>query len=134
MASVIFGPSLSDERERKKSNCIMKAKELDRLFDKGEEITPYLDLTKARRPGHEQVRPRIIRAHFDGQQIRLDESCQLEPDTQLLVVVLPKHAPDNEHEDWLLLSRQALENAYGKDEPEYSLDAIKESNPEYERK
>lgn len=32
----------------------MKAKELDRLFDKGEDITPYLDLTKVRRPGHEQ--------------------------------------------------------------------------------
>lgn len=37
----------------------MKAKELDRLFDKGEDITPYLDLTKVRRPGHEQRRVNV---------------------------------------------------------------------------
>ena len=37
----------------------MKAKELDRLFDKGEDITPYLDLMKARRPGHEQRRVNV---------------------------------------------------------------------------
>ena len=37
----------------------MKAKELDRLFDKGEDIMPYLDLTKARRPGHEQRRVNV---------------------------------------------------------------------------
>ena len=55
----VSGLSLSDGRERKKSNCIMKAKELDRLFDKGEDITPYLDLMKARRPGHEQRRVNV---------------------------------------------------------------------------
>ena len=37
----------------------MKAKELDQLFDKGEDITPYLALTKARRPGHEQRRVNV---------------------------------------------------------------------------
>jgi hypothetical protein len=78
--------------------------------------------------------PITIRAHFDGQHIRLDEPCQLEPDTQLLVVVLPKQADDGEREDWVLLSQQALENAYAEDEPDYPLDAIKEPNPEYERR
>ncbi len=34
----------------------MKAKELDKIFDKGGDITEYLDLSKARRPGHEQKR------------------------------------------------------------------------------
>ena len=67
------------------------------------------------------MQPRTIRAHFDGKQVCLDESFQLEPDAQLLVVVLPKHFSDHEHEDWLFLSSQALENAYGKDEPEYSV-------------
>ncbi len=37
----------------------MKAKELDRLFDKGEDITPHLDLRKVRRPGHEQRRVNV---------------------------------------------------------------------------
>lgn len=36
-----------------------KAKELDRKFDAGEDITRYLDLSKARRPGHEQRRVNV---------------------------------------------------------------------------
>ena len=36
-----------------------KAKELDRKFDAGEDITAYLDLSKARRPGHEQRRVNV---------------------------------------------------------------------------
>ena len=78
--------------------------------------------------------PVTIRAHFDGQHIRLDEPCQLEPDAQLLIVVLSKQPDDGEREDWARLSRQALANAYAEDEPDYSLDAIKEPNPEYERR
>ena len=69
--------------------------------------------------------PRTIRAHFDGEQIRLDEPCHLEEDPQLLVIILSDHSSDAEREEWLLLSRQALGNAYGDDEPEYSLDDIK---------
>lgn len=36
-----------------------KAKVLDRKFDAGEDITKYLDLAKARRPGHEQRRVNV---------------------------------------------------------------------------
>ena len=36
-----------------------KAKELDRKFDTGEDITRYLDLSRARRPGHEQRRVNV---------------------------------------------------------------------------
>ncbi len=37
----------------------MKAKELDRKFDEGEDISSYLDITKARRPGQEQKRVNV---------------------------------------------------------------------------
>jgi len=37
----------------------MKAKELDKKFDSSEDITPYLDLTKARRPAQEQKRVNV---------------------------------------------------------------------------
>jgi hypothetical protein len=37
----------------------MKAKELDKKFDAGEDITAYLELTKARRPGHQQKRVNV---------------------------------------------------------------------------
>ena len=37
----------------------MKAKEFDRKFDTGEGIMKYLDLTRARRPGHDQRRVNV---------------------------------------------------------------------------
>ena len=71
----------------------------------------------------------IILAHFDGQHILLDEAVELEPNTKLLVTVLPK---DVENEEWRALSAKRLEHAYGEAEEEYPLELIKESNPEYE--
>jgi hypothetical protein len=38
----------------------------------------------------------------------------------------------DERELWQLLSHNGLEQAYGDDEVEYSLDLIKEPNPDYE--
>lgn len=70
-----------------------------------------------------------IPAHFDGQHILLDEPVELEPNTKLLVTVLPK---DVEADDWRRLSADRLEGAYNNGEEEYSLDLIKEPNPEYE--
>jgi hypothetical protein len=70
-----------------------------------------------------------VPAHFDGERILLDEALELEPNTKLIVTVLPKY--DNEREEWLNLSGQRLEDAYASDEIEYSLDLIKEVNPEY---
>ena len=80
------------------------------------------------------ISPVTIRAHFDGQHIRLDETYPLEPDAQLLIVVLPKQSDASEREDWAHLSQQALGHAYAEDEPDHSLDAIKEPNPDYERR
>ena len=37
----------------------MKAKELDKRFNAGEDISKYLDLTKARRPGQGQRRVNV---------------------------------------------------------------------------
>ena len=71
-----------------------------------------------------------IPAHFDGQQILLDEPCELEPNTKLLVTVLPNH--DSDQESWQRLSHETLARAYGDDEPDYSVGSIKESNPQYE--
>ncbi len=60
----------------------------------------------------------IIAAHFDGEHILLDEPVELEPNTKLLVTVLPK---DADREVWLELSKKRLA-AYANDEEEYSLD------------
>jgi hypothetical protein len=74
---------------------------------------------------------RTLRAHFDGNQILLDEPFELEPNAKLLITVLPK-AFDEEREDWVQLSLESLARAYSDDEPEYSMDLVKEPNPEYE--
>ncbi len=37
----------------------MKAKEFDKKFDKGEDISKYLDVSKARRPVQEQKRVNV---------------------------------------------------------------------------
>jgi len=77
--------------------------------------------------------PLALRAHYDGEQIRLDEPCDLTPDTRLLVLVLADQTEDREErKDWSRLSLLALEQAYGEDEPEYQLDTIRVSNPDYD--
>ena len=37
----------------------MKAREFDKRFDVGKDISKYLDMTKARRPGQEQKRVNV---------------------------------------------------------------------------
>ncbi len=37
----------------------MKATEFDAKFDRGEDITEFLDLSRAKRPGHEQKRVNV---------------------------------------------------------------------------
>jgi hypothetical protein len=37
----------------------MKANELDKKFDEGEDISEFLDLSRARRPGQEQKRVNV---------------------------------------------------------------------------
>jgi hypothetical protein len=69
-------------------------------------------------------------AHCDREHILLDQDLKLEPNTKLIVTVLPQH--DDEREAWMNLSSRRLENAYGLGEIEYLLDLIKEANPEYE--
>jgi len=76
------------------------------------------------------MEPFSIPAHFDGRQILLDEPCGLEPNAKLIVTVLPNH--DSEHESWLRLSADGLQQAYDDNEEEYSLDLIKDPNPDYE--
>ena len=40
-----------------------------------------------------------LRARFDRKQITLDELFEFEPDTELIITVLPKSS-DEEREDW----------------------------------
>lgn len=72
-----------------------------------------------------------LRAHFNGTQVVLDEPFEFEPNVKLLITVLPVE-PNGERDDWLQLSADRLEAAYGDDEPEYTISNLKEANPEYD--
>jgi hypothetical protein len=74
---------------------------------------------------------RSLRAHFDGQNIQIDEPCDLKPDDRLLVIVLDDES-EAERKDWAQFSLTSMARAYGDDEPEYSLDSITEPNSEYD--
>jgi hypothetical protein len=71
-----------------------------------------------------------ILAHFHGERILLDEPFELEPNTKLIIQLLPKG--DDEREQWLTLSKSRLADAFANGEDDYPLDLIKETNPEYE--
>ena len=73
-----------------------------------------------------------LSAHFDGQQILLDEPYELAPNTRLIVTVVAVAAPDAERMAWYRLAAQGLAAAYGDDEPEYTDADIKTFNPDYD--
>jgi hypothetical protein len=74
--------------------------------------------------------PITLQAHFDGQQILLNEPFNLQPGTQLIVTVV--QSPKAEPEAWNPFSAQNLAVAYSDDEPDYDSTLVKEQNPEYE--
>ncbi len=70
-----------------------------------------------------------LRAHFNGTQVVLDEPFTFEPDTKLLVTVLPDE--DTERDEWFKFAAANLNAAYGEDEPEYTMEDLVEINPYY---
>jgi len=71
--------------------------------------------------------PVVLRAHFDGREIKLDEPYELPRDARLMVMILPGGA---EEADWQALSLAGLAKAYGDDEPDYPLSRVAEPRPE----
>ncbi|MFK5922126.1 MAG: hypothetical protein QM496_08090 [Verrucomicrobiota bacterium] len=59
-----------------------------------------------------------IAAHFDGEQVRFDESVNIRPNTRLLVTILEEGDPDRE--DFLALAATAFADSYGDGEVEYT--------------
>ena len=51
---------------------------------------------------------------------------------ETVLVSLMVGAPESaERQDWLALSAEGLQPAYGDSEPEYTIKMVRESNPEY---
>ena len=64
----------------------------------------------------------ILKAHYDGEHIILDEPFQLPANAPLLVTVI---GSDAEHSAWAALGAEGIARAYGEDEPEYTVADLK---------
>ncbi|MFA6543846.1 MAG: hypothetical protein WCS99_05450 [Limisphaerales bacterium] len=64
----------------------------------------------------------ILKAHYDGKHIVLDEPFVLVANAPLMVTVF---APDTERAEWAALGAQSLARAYGDAEPEYTASDLK---------
>lgn len=65
-------------------------------------------------------------------QVKLLEDINLPEGTKLLISPLVDSNDKSDESDWYNFSTQGLNQAYEDDEPEYTLDSIKEYNKYYE--
>lgn len=64
-----------------------------------------------------------LKAHFDGEQIRLDEAFDLPVGADLIVTVALGDERDVEfRRSWSALGKRALGRVCGDDEPQYSIE------------
>ena len=67
-----------------------------------------------------------LKAHYNGEQIVLDEPCDLPANTPLMVTVSTPEL-EREREEWNKFSLQGFARAYSDNEPEYTLADVKKS-------
>jgi hypothetical protein len=73
------------------------------------------------------VKPVMLKAHFDGREIKLDEPYDLPVNARLMVTVLSSAAAD---EMWRELAKASLARAYSDEEPDYPLSMVAEPRSE----
>lgn len=64
----------------------------------------------------------ILKAHYNGEHIVLDEPFVLPDNVPLMVTVF---SADAERSEWAALGSQGLARAYGDDEPDYTTADLK---------
>lgn len=67
----------------------------------------------------------ILKAHYDGEHIVLDEPIELPANARLLVTIIPESSPDAERQQWYALSKAGLARAYSDDEPDYPASLVR---------
>lgn len=69
----------------------MKAKDLEKKFDAGEDLTKYLDLTKAQRPGQAQKRVNVDFPAWMVQSLDKEAKRLGVPRQSLIKVLIAQH-------------------------------------------
>ncbi len=70
---------------------------------------------------------KAIKATYNGQQFQPDEPINLPANSKAIILVM-----NLAEETWYGLASHSLARAYSNDEPEYSLNQLKELNSDYE--
>ena len=70
----------------------------------------------------------------DSTHLELLEPVDLPPGRRLVVSVVEADEDFDERRQWLTASELSLQDAYSDSDPDYSLDQVKEPNPEYDRR
>ena len=68
---------------------------------------------------------------IDARHLKLKTPIKIAPGSTVMITIKPGEGVA-EDQEWYLLSSQGLGEAYGENEPDYSLDRIKIPNPEYQ--
>jgi hypothetical protein len=69
----------------------IKARDLDKKFDSGEDVTKYLDLSRVRRPGHEQRRVNVDFPVWMIESLDREASRLGVPRQSLIKVLIARH-------------------------------------------
>jgi len=68
---------------------------------------------------------------IDATHLELFQPIQIPPHSRIVVAVMVSDDMLDEREMWFRFAAEQFQAAYGEHEPEYSLDMIREPNPEY---
>jgi hypothetical protein len=68
---------------------------------------------------------------IDATHLELFQPIQIPPHSRIIVAVMTSDVVLDEREAWFKFAAEQFQAAYGESEPEYSLDMIREPNPEY---
>ena len=73
----------------------------------------------------------IIEAQvMDSTHLELTSPIQVPRGSKVVISIVTPEI-DKEHKQWVQMSLQSLQSAFGNDEPEYSLDSVSIPNPEF---
>ncbi len=68
---------------------------------------------------------------IDATHLELFQPIQMPPHSRIVVAVMASDDILDEREAWFKFAAEQFQVAYAENEPEYSLDMIRETNPEY---
>jgi len=68
---------------------------------------------------------------IDGDHLKLLQPIDVPVGSKVMISIVPIEDKADENEPWSQMAAEGLAGAYGEDEPEYSVQRIRQHNPEF---